>query len=258
MVLHWGRAATAVWGGATLGAIVGLIVALITGDWGLLALCFTIGTFAGTLFQWIGRLSNRSYHGFGLNPILVLIILNLLLFIATVIVPDIRPSLWLQPAGFLNRPWVILTSMFTHGSFWHIFTNMLTLFFFGSYLSRLVGQDRFLFVYFTGGILGNICYIVLTLIGAISAIGFLGSPFTPAVGASGAIFALAGALVVMRPRLTVFIFPIPVPIPLWIAVIGGFLILSFLPHIAWQAHLGGLVLGLVAGYFFRGKERYSF
>ena len=105
--------------------------------------------------------------------------------------------------------------MFVHGSFWHIFANMLTLFFFGSYLSRLVGQGRFLFVYFAGGILGNICYIVLTLLGAISAIGFLGSPFTPAAGASGAIFALAGALVMMRPRLTVFVFPIPAPIPLW-------------------------------------------
>ena len=43
-----------------------------------------------------------------------------------------------------------------------------------------------------------------------------------------------------------------------LAVTGGFLILSFLPHIAWQAHFGGLVLGLMAGYFFRGKERYSF
>ena len=200
----------------------------------------------------------RSYQGFSLNPILVLIIANLLLFIATAIVPEIRLSLWLRPAGFLNRPWVILTSMFVHGSFWHIFANMLTLFFFGSYLSRLVGQGRFLFVYFAGGILGNICYIVLTLLGAISAIGFLGSPFTPAAGASGAIFALAGALVMMRPRLTVFVFPIPAPIPLWIAVTGGFLILSFLPHIAWQAHLGGLVFGLIAGYFFRRKERYSF
>jgi len=183
---------------------------------------------------------------------------NLLLFIATAIVPAIRTFLWLQPAGFLNRPWVILTSMFVHGSFWHIFANMLALFFFGSYLSRLVGQGKFLFVYFAGGILGNICYIVLTLLGAIFAIGFLGSPFTPAASASGAIFALAGALVVMRSRLTVFVFPIPAPIPLWIAVTGGFLILSFLPHIAWQAHLGGLVLGLIAGYFFRWKERYSF
>ena len=77
-----------------------------------------------------------------------------------------------------------------------------------------------------------------------------------AVGASGAIFALGGALAVMRPRLKVFVFPVPVPVPLWAAVIGGFFIISLLPGIAWQAHLGGLVFGLIAGYFFRRRERY--
>jgi len=123
---------------------------------------------------------------------------------------------------------------------------MLTLYFFGTYLYRLIGQGKFLFVYFGGGILGSILFILLA------------PPFSIAVGASGAVFALAGALVVMRPKLPVLIFPIPVPIPLWLAVIGGFLILSFLPYIAWQAHLGGLVLGLIAGSFFRKRERYFF
>jgi membrane associated rhomboid family serine protease len=41
-----------------------------------------------------------------------------------------------------------------------------------------------------------------------------------------------------------------------VAVIGGFVILSFLPLVAWQAHLGGLVFGLIAGYIFRRRERY--
>jgi len=60
----------------------------------------------------------------------------------------------------------------------------------------------------------------------------------------------------MRPNLRVFIFPIPAPIPLWIAVIGGFVILSLLPLVAWEAHLGGLVFGFVAGYFFKKGVRW--
>jgi len=141
--------------------------------------------------------------------------------------------------------------MFIHAPFpsiWHILANMLTLYFFGSYLMRLVGERNFFIVYFLGGILGNVFYLLLA------------NPFSVAIGASGAIFAVAGALTVFRPKLTVFIFPIPVPIPLWIAVIGGFLIftlfsiLRFLP-VAWEAHLGGLVFGLVIAYFFWRRQR---
>ena len=188
----------------------------------------------------------RRYQRFKLSPILVLIAVNFLLFIATLIAPGLIFLLGLQPAGFLLRPWTIVTNLFIHGGWWHIFANMLTLYFFGTYLYRLIGQSKFLMVYFGGGILGNILYLLLA------------PPFSIAVGASGAIFALAGALVVMRPKLPVLIFPIPVPIPIWLAVFGGFLLLSFLPYIAWQAHLGGLILGLIAGSFFRKRERYLF
>ena len=86
----------------------------------------------------------------------------------------------------------------------------------------------------------------------------LAPPYSIAIGASGAVFALGGALAVTRPNLRVFVFPIPVPISLWSAVIGGLLIISLFPHIAWQAHLGGLVSGLIAGYFFRKRERLFF
>jgi len=130
---------------------------------------------------------------------------------------------------------------------------MFTLYFFGSTLLRMVGQGRFLAVYFCGGIIAGIFYTVTTFLGAISGISFFGSPFIPVVGASGAVFALAGGLVVLRPRMSVMIFPIPLPIPLWVAVIGGFLLLSFMPAVAWQAHLGGLVVGLIAGYIFRRR-----
>ena len=201
----------------------------------------------------------KSYRSFKLSPILVLIAVNFLLFIPIFVVSIVAPELanklfslfGLAPDIFWNQPWTILTSMFIHVGLWHIIANMMTLYFFGSYLSRLVGESKFLVVYFGGGILGGILYLLLA------------PPFSIAVGASGAVFALGGALTVMRPKLRVFIFPIPVPIPLWIAIIGGFLILTVLPirfnwPIAWQAHLGGLVLGLVAGYFFRKRERYFF
>ena len=192
------------------------------------------------------RVKYRSYPTDGLNVILILVIINFVIFFATLIRSELIYLLGFQPAAFFSRPWTVVTAMFVHAGFWHIFANMLTLYFFGSYFSRLVGRDKFLFVYFAGGIVGNLLFWALA------------SPFAVAVGASGAVFALAGGLVMMRPKLPVIIFPIPLPIPLWVAVIGGFLLLSFMPLVAWQAHLGGLIVGLIAGYISRRRERYSF
>jgi len=196
------------------------------------------------------------------SSIWIIIMVNVVLLIATIIlgkgIYDIQGAsirlykahyyLGLIPAAFLERPWTILTSMFLHAgfeNFWHIFANMFTLYFFGTYLSRLVGERKFLLVYFAGGLLGSIFYIIL------------GTPFIPAVGASGAVFAIAGALTVMAPKLRVLLWGI-IPMHLWVAVLGGFAILSFMPFVAWQAHLGGLLFGLVAGYFFKKKMRYYF
>jgi len=186
------------------------------------------------------------HRRFKLNSIWIIIAINLLMLVTALIYPRIVFLLGLVPELFLSRPWTIVTSIFMHSGLWHFFGNMLTLYFFGAYLSRLIGDSKFLIVYFGGGILGSIMYIVL------------GEPLSVAVGASGAIFAIVGVMTVIRPKLKVFIFPIPVPLPLWIAAIGGFVILSFLPFVAWQAHLGGLIIGLIAGYIFRRKERYLF
>ena len=192
------------------------------------------------------RVSYRGNQGFSLGPIGFLIVVNLILYLATSIRPELFINLFgLSRWSFLAQPWAIITNMFIHSPFpsiGHILANMLTLYFFGSYLTRLVGEKNFLVVYFLGGILGNILYLLLA------------SPFSIAIGASGAVFAVGGALTVLRPKLTVFIIPIPVPIPLWIAVIGGFLILSFMPFVAWQAHFGGLVLGLAAGLLFKRQR----
>jgi membrane associated rhomboid family serine protease len=180
-----------------------------------------------------------------LNPIWVIIALNFLLYIATIISRDLVVSLGLVPAAFLDRPWTIVTNMFVHANFGHIFGNMITLFFFGRALSMLVGKSKFLLVYFGGGILGNILYILL------------GEPLSIAVGASGAVYAIAGALVVMMPNLRVRLYFI-IPMPLWVVVLVFFVIWSFIPGVAWQAHLGGLLVGLIAGYFFRRRGRYYY
>jgi membrane associated rhomboid family serine protease len=186
------------------------------------------------------------YKGFNLTAVWLLIAVNLLLFIATSVNQDLILILGLQPVSFLDRPWTIVTNLFIHGGIWHILANMITLYFFGSFFCRLVGVRNFLIIYFGGGILGNILYILLAP-----------SPFSIAIGASGAICALAGALAVMMPNLRVLVYFI-VPLPLWVVVLVFFVLWSFIPGVAWQAHLGGLVLGLAAGYFFRKRGRYFF
>lgn len=184
---------------------------------------------------------NYRSQGFGLNPIWAIIGLNLMLFFVTQLDRGAAYKLLgLTPARISEQPWTILTSMFMHIDFRHIFANMLTLYFFGSYLSSIIGDKKFLLVYFGGGILGNILFILLA------------HPYSTVVGASGAVFAVAGALVVLNPRLRVYVFFL-LPLPLWVVVILGLLIIS--PGIAWQAHLGGLLFGLAVGYFFRRELR---
>jgi membrane associated rhomboid family serine protease len=190
-------------------------------------------------------------------PVLAIIILCFLLYIATelgwrFLDYDLVSILGLRTSTFLQRPWTIVTSLFMHGSIWHILFNMITLYFFGTFLLRLVGTRDFLIIYFLGGIAGNLVFMLFAYFN------FLTSPYSIVIGASGAIFALGGTLAVLTPRLRVFVFPIPAPMPLWVAVIGGFVIMSFVGGVAWQGHLGGLVFGLLAGLVLRRRIRTPF
>jgi len=197
-------------------------------------------------------------------PVLGIIIVCFLVYIVEKVVPFFGPDLpnqmnpviqvlGLQTVSFLQHPWTIVTNLFVHdpgGTIpWHLLFNMITLYFFGTFLIRLVGTRDFLLIYFLGGIMGNIFFMLFVL--------WIdpGLRFISVIGASGAIFALGGALAVLTPRLRVFVFPIPVPMPLWVAVIGGFVILIFVAGVAWQGHLGGLVFGLLAGLVLRRRVR---
>jgi membrane associated rhomboid family serine protease len=132
--------------------------------------------------------------------------------------------------------------MFVHANFLHILFNMLTFYFFGTFCLQLIDSKRFLAVYFIGGITGNILFLLIR-------------PTNSAVvGASGAIYAIGGVLVAMRPTLRVYLYFL-IPMPLWVVIIFGFLLTAFVGDIAWQAHLGGLIVGLIAGFFFRRQQQ---
>ncbi|MFA5761935.1 MAG: rhomboid family intramembrane serine protease [Dehalococcoidales bacterium] len=188
-----------------------------------------------------------------LNPIFIIIGINLFIFIAAnisdTLVYDL--GLWAPLQLTLEQPWGIFTSMFTHVGFTHVIFNMLALYFFGSYVLNLTGLKQFLAIYLGGGLLGSIFYVLF---------GTLISPDIPglAIGASGAIFALGGTLAVLTPRVKVYIMFIPIPVPLWIAVIGGGLIMSFMPNVAWEAHLGGLLFGLAAGFIIKNRRKQTY
>ncbi len=178
-----------------------------------------------------------------MNAVAFLVSLNVLAYVFTIFRPTLITTLGLTPALVAQQPWTLITAMFIHGSFTHILFNMISLFFLGSFFLRLVGEGDFLKVYFLGGLAGNLLYVLL------------GPSMVPAVGASGAIFAIGGALAVMAPKLPVIVFPLPIPVPLWGAMVFFLLIGFVITGIAWQGHLGGFLFGMAAGWYLNKRRR---
>jgi membrane associated rhomboid family serine protease len=124
--------------------------------------------------------------------------------------------------------WQLVTAMFTHVDLMHIAFNMLALWFLGPQLEAVVGRARFLALYFLSGLMGSAFVYWLT------------PEYTPTVGASGAIFGLMGALLVVAMKVGADYSQILVWLGLnvLITILGrGF--------ISWQGHLGGLVGGVL-------------
>ncbi|QFZ75342.1 rhomboid family intramembrane serine protease [Streptomyces fagopyri] len=134
--------------------------------------------------------------------------------------------------GIAEGQWYrLLTSMFLHGSYIHILFNMLSLWWIGGPLEAALGRARYLALYFVSGFAGS----ALTYL--------LAAPNQPSLGASGAIFGLFGATGVLMRRLNYDMRPL-------IGLLVVNLIFTFTPAfgISWQAHIGGLVGGVVVGY----------
>lgn len=158
-------------------------------------------------------------------------------------------NIFVAPQYGAFEPWRMLTSAFLHSpdSFLHILLNMYTLWIFGQALEPVLGRARFLAVYLISALGGSVGYLLLNPV-LVPGQGLVGL-----VGASGAIFGLFGAmLLVQRQRGGD-------TRQLWVLIAINGVIGFLIPHIAWQAHLGGLITGglcaAVLAYTPRGRRQ---
>jgi uncharacterized protein len=170
-------------------------------------------------------------------------------FFFQIAIPQLTPLLWLNPATVASQPWTIISSMFLHGGMWHLFFNAFALYMFGPFLEQMVGSKRFLLVYFAAGIAGALAYAATFYLGILP-------HSVPALGASGAIFGILGAVAVLRPNMMIFVWFVPMPMKfaalLWVAL-SLFQTVDVSGGIAGAAHLGGLIVGALAAYYWLQK-----
>ena len=148
----------------------------------------------------------------------------------------------------------LLTSMFMHGGFAHIFGNMLFLWIFGDNVEHRMGHVRYLIFYLVCGVLASLAHVITSVTLATNASSLL----VPSLGASGAISGVLGAYIVLHPhrRVTVILFRFLTDVPAYVAIgiwfafqlISGLGILgggSEMGGVAYAAHIGGFIAGLV-------------
>lgn len=146
-----------------------------------------------------------------------------LLFWAPLLYPDVSGTF---------QPWRLVTAALVHAGFWHVGLNMLALWMLGRSLEPLLGRGRFLSLYLLSAVGGSVAVALLSF-------------GTPVVGASGAVFGLFGAILVIGRHIGANIAGIAI-------ILGVNLVIGFIPgfNVSWQAHVGGLVVGALIGFIF--------
>ncbi|TQJ30387.1 rhomboid family intramembrane serine protease [Microbacterium sp. SLBN-146] len=141
------------------------------------------------------------------------------------------PALY-PPLTGTFEPWRLLSVSLVHSGIWHIALNMLALLLIGRSLEPLLGRWRFVALYLLSTLGGSVAVTLLSF-------------GTPVVGASGAIFGLFGALIVIGRHIGANIAGIAVVLAINLAI-------GFIPgfNVSWQAHVGGLVVGVIVGFIF--------
>lgn len=142
----------------------------------------------------------------------------------------------------LWQPWSLLTHMFLHDAFWHLFNNLVGLYLFGSIVSDLIGDRRVLPLYLMGGLAGAIFYILSAQIGILQLSSY-------ALGASAAVMAMGGAALILAPDYRIQLLLLGAVKVKYIVLV---LLLLDLTAIAGQydsggaiAHLAGFICGCI-------------
>lgn len=136
-------------------------------------------------------------------------------------------------------PLTLLTSLFLHGSFLHLFGNMLYLWIFGNNIEDFLGPVRFILFYLLSGLGASLIHIV-----------FHPSSTIPMIGASGAIAGILGAYFLLYPAarvitlVFVWILPVPAFFILGIWFIAQVMNIGIGGGVAWFAHIGGFLIGV--------------
>lgn len=161
-------------------------------------------------------------------------------------------ALWPLQSGYF-WPWQLVSYGFLHGTFFHLFFNMLGLWMFGSELERLWGERRYL-VFLLAGLLSAAAAQLLTT--------WLTGSRTPTVGASGALFALLLAFGMLFPNRVIMLLipPIPMKARTFVIVFGLLeLVLARVDYgdVAHYAHLGGMVGGFLMIRYWRGQPPFG-
>lgn len=179
---------------------------------------------------------------------------------------DVVTQRWTQTPPLepthINVYLTLITSMFMHGGLAHILGNMLFLFIFGDNLEDAMGHSRYFFFYLLCGIIAGLSHVFAT--------SFFGqSPFVPSLGASGAISGVMGGYLLLFPGRRVhiwlfFFFTIAVPAFLAVGIWFVFQVINGLGAlggdeaaggIAYAAHIGGFIAGLILVKMFERKKQ---
>lgn len=203
----------------------------------------------------------------GYKPVVsyMLIVINILVFLFQVTLPSLQQQELVYTYGVIPKEiaaghyfYSLLTNMFLHGGWMHLIGNMLFLWVFADNIEAVIGKIPFILFYFGGGITASAAHIVFNLHSSI-----------PAIGASGAISAVLGAYLVMFPASKVKVYVLILfrsyymPALFFLGIwgiqqfINGFISIvpssAYTSSVAWWAHIGGFVFGLIAGFVIRRR-----